>query len=964
MLGKTLLLFALLCSASTPVLAKDAEKKHFLRLKTKTLAQACHQLSRIYDVAFVCAKGAHSKSLTADLVGSYSITQALHVLLRDTDYAYQMTPDGIIVTSKPAAKHNRQNTVIDEVVVMGIQASLTRAQTLKKATTEISDAVVAQDIAAYPNINTAEALQRIPGVVITREAGEGRQVSLRGLSADFTLVTVNGMPVLANNDSPMDSRVQKQHDRSFDFNLFSAELFSQTQVFKAYSVEQPAGGLAGTLALRTTRPFDREGFNFVVTPQVSYNEYTKQPAERITSMVSNTWGDWGAILSVSYGKRWVEEQGANTIRWRQIALPDNSLSLLSPQLQSTLAQGDVIIPRGNRYSIWRSEQNRLGIGGGLEYKGPKGHVNLDVLHAKLDSQRDEFHLYPRGYESTPIIWGLTQLTDAEINHKNELIYSRYQDARVATESRYQQTKTDYDQLVLSAAFTLSQDTHWNILLGEEKSSFIIPISNKIYTRGVSDVSVDYRDDRYFADIQYASNLRQDSMWYMNEIDLEEYASATHYRHAKTAINQTLFDKLNIEWGLDFNRFTTFSSSTYQSDLLKELWANTETALPSGMTRLLNSHSNASWLGLKTNQAIQSFSLNPYDLAANPYAIQNNMTRLREDKSAAYISAKWQTDTLTIQAGLRYQKEKISVTLDSFEACCSTAKHQQWLPSFNLAFQPNAQWIMRLGLSRNIGFPSFEDLSSALAYDEQNKIVYGANHQLAPYTSDNVDIAIERYIEQHTSMSVSVFYKNISDFIVPQATEMTFGEANLPNLWADTDLDSTTLITLVNKTNQEQASIAGIETMVRYERPDLPKPWGNMGVVGHYTFIQGEMTYYNEFNGQPLFDKSMPNLSKHTGSLTLYYETERFNARLSATYRDSYIYRVNSANLNDEDETGFHPSTYLDASVRYKLNSQWQLQGEALNLTNEREEQYTSSQDRAYNSTTSGRTFYLGVNYRY
>ena len=170
--------------------------------------------------------------------------------------------------------------------------------------------------------------------------------------------------------------------------------------------------------------------------------------------------------------------------------------------------------------------------------------------------------------------------------------------------------------------------------------------------------------------------------------------------------------------------------------------------------------------------------------------------------------------------------------------------------------------------------------------------------------------------------------------------------------------------MVNKTNQEQASIAGIETMVRYERPDLPKPWGNMGVVGHYTFIQGKMTYYNEFNGQPLFDKSMPNLSKHTGSLTLYYETERFNARLSATYRDSYIYRVNSANLNDEDETGFHPSTYLDASVRYTLNSQWQLQGEALNLTNEREEQYTSSQDRAYNSTTSGRTFYLGVNYRY
>lgn len=964
MMRKILLLLTLLSCVSTTVHADELAKQQYIHMQVNNLADAFNQLSRVFGVAFVASRGTYTKPQAIDLVGQYSVTQALQKILKETPYSYQVTEYGIVVTASVASEPAKQDSVIDEVVVTGIQASLLRAQSLKKATVEISDVIVAEDIATYPNINTAEALQRIPGVVITREAGEGRQVSLRGLSPDFTLVTVNGMPVLANNDSPMDSRVQKQHDRSFDFNLFSAELFSQTQVFKAYSVAQPAGGLAGTLALRTTRPFDREGFNFVLTPQVSYNQYTEQPAERFSSMVSNTWGEWGAILSVSYGKRLVEEQGANTIRWRKISLPQSSVALLSPELQSAFTQGEVIIPRGNRYSIWRSEQSRLGIGGGLEYNGKKVQVNVDLLHARLDSQRDEFHLYPRGDQSTPIIVGVTQLSDAQINEQSELEYSAYQNGRVATESRYQQSQTDYNQVVVSATFNVSQNRRWKILIGEEKSTFNIPISNKIYTRGISDVSIDYRDDRYFADIQYASDLRQDSMWHMSEIDLEEYASATHYRHAQTSVSQQLFDSLNIEWGLEFNRFTTFSSSTYQSDLLKEQWASNDTALPANMTRLLNSHSNVSWLGLKTNQAIQFFSLNPYNLTANPYAITNKKSQLREDKSAAYISANWQTDRLTIQAGLRYQKEKSNVTLDSIEACCSAEQHQQWLPSVNLVFQPRAQWILRLGLSRNIGFPSFDDLSSELAYDEQNQIVYGANHQLSPYTSNNVDIAVERYIEQHTSISVNAFYKNITDFIIPQATQVTFGETNLPNHWADTNLDASTLVTLVNKTNQERASITGIETMLRYERPDLAKPWGNMGFIGHYAFTDGQMTYYNELTAQPLFDKAIPNLSKHTASLTLYYETERLNARLSATYRDRYIYRVNSANLIDEDETGFHQTTYLDASVRFKLNDQWQLQAEALNLTNEREEQYSSSQDRAYNSTTSGSTFYLGVSYRY
>lgn len=94
----------------------------------------------------------------------------------------------------------------NDIVVTGFRASLQGARDVKRNATIIQDLIVADDIAAFPDLNLAEALQRLPGVAINREAGEGRRVSLRGLGPDFTRVQLNGMEVLGNVDSPQDSR--------------------------------------------------------------------------------------------------------------------------------------------------------------------------------------------------------------------------------------------------------------------------------------------------------------------------------------------------------------------------------------------------------------------------------------------------------------------------------------------------------------------------------------------------------------------------------------------------------------------------------------------------------------------------------------------------------------------------------------------------------------------------------------
>ena len=109
--------------------------------------------------------------------------------------------------SAGAALAADEDEVIEEVVVKGFRGSLMQARDLKRNALVSQDSIAAEDIAAFPDLNLAESLQRIPGVTITREGGEGRQISLRGMGPDFTRVKVNGMEALGTSASTLDPSV-------------------------------------------------------------------------------------------------------------------------------------------------------------------------------------------------------------------------------------------------------------------------------------------------------------------------------------------------------------------------------------------------------------------------------------------------------------------------------------------------------------------------------------------------------------------------------------------------------------------------------------------------------------------------------------------------------------------------------------------------------------------------------------
>src|SRR5688572_23650813 len=148
---------------------------------------------------------------------------------------------------------------LEEIVVTGFRQSLSVALDEKRAAVGSIDAIVAEDIADFPDLNLAESIQRIPGVSIDRNAGEGRRLTVRGLGAQFTRVRINGLEALTTTGGE-DAAGGTNRDRSFDFNVFASELFNNITVRKTASADLEEGSLGATVDLNAARPFDYDGF--------------------------------------------------------------------------------------------------------------------------------------------------------------------------------------------------------------------------------------------------------------------------------------------------------------------------------------------------------------------------------------------------------------------------------------------------------------------------------------------------------------------------------------------------------------------------------------------------------------------------------------------------------------------------------------------------------------------------------
>ncbi len=224
------------------------------------------------------------------------------------------TPEQAEAAEKPvdAATATGANTVQNasteettaDIIVTGFRGSIQSSLNEKRQSDLQIDAINAEDIADFPDANLAESLQRLPGVSIDRDNGEGRGITVRGLGGDFNRTRLNGLEALSTAGSN-DAGTSPNRSRSFDYNTFASELFSSLKVQKTPSAETDEGSLGATIDLVTGKPFDYKGTRFALSAEGSYNENSKKTNPRLAGLVSTRFGknkNMGLLFSAAFNK--------------------------------------------------------------------------------------------------------------------------------------------------------------------------------------------------------------------------------------------------------------------------------------------------------------------------------------------------------------------------------------------------------------------------------------------------------------------------------------------------------------------------------------------------------------------------------------------------------------------------------------------------------------------------------------
>ena len=225
------------------------------------------------------------------------------------------------IAAQPALAQDDSAAVAEEgdaIVVTGIRASLRASLDVKRESQGVVDAISAEDIGKFPDTNLAESLQRITGVSIDRNSGEGSTVTVRGFGPDFNLVLLNGRQMPA---SGLGSCCEAPASRSFDFGNLAAEGVAGVEVYKSGRASLPTGGIGSVINIKTPRPLDRPGFKGSIGVKGVYDtsRFESTPVTpEVSGILSNTFADGaiGILATASYQRRKASQAQFNA-GWRE-----------------------------------------------------------------------------------------------------------------------------------------------------------------------------------------------------------------------------------------------------------------------------------------------------------------------------------------------------------------------------------------------------------------------------------------------------------------------------------------------------------------------------------------------------------------------------------------------------------------------------------------------------------------------
>ncbi|TYK64804.1 TonB-dependent receptor [Colwellia echini] len=816
---------------------------------------------------------------------------------------------------------------IDNVIVYGQRAGQASALNRQKNANNLVSVISSDGIGQLPDQNAAEALQRMPGIFIERDQGEGRFVGIRGIDPNLNNVTINGL----NVPSP------EAGVRSVALDVIPSELISSLEVSKTVTPDMDASAIGGSIEVKSLTAFDRNGQSYSFTAQGSYNELVSETSPKLSGSYTDIYTlDDGVQLGVAGAVSWFKREfGSHNVEsgsgWSNFEYKD-------------AATGDDVEVFGTEeieQRLYNIERERMGAALNFDlYTSATDQYYLRTLYSKFSD--DEYRLLNQyKYDSGAI--DLVSRTDTS---------AQFSDGEVARETKDRYEVQEIMSVIVGGENQLND---WLVeysfgyskanekepgsveaVFAAEGLNFGYATPGEIPQLTFEPASQDLNNFP-LDEVVYGDNIAEDEEYTLaldltkdfvlqNYNGLVKFGGKYRTREKINNVNESVFDGGFIDNAGDDITGQNFATDTVDFNLGD---------FGPGISRdqlsnyIANNKSNFDFNSIESE--IES---------------QGNSYTSTEDVLALYAMASIDINSWNIVAGVRYEDTRFSTTghkvdlivdeSDDSETVNITPwqgskDYANFFPSVNVRYNFSDKLVSRFAYTQTIARPTFSDSAAYQIIEtevteedgaiETERKAEAGNPELDPYESNNLDLSLEYYPGTIGVLSAGLFYKDIDNYIIHE-------EVQDNGNWDGFD-------EVIQPQNGGSASLTGIE------------------LAWNKTFDSGLLLGANGTFVEA--DEKLPNQADTVGNLMIGYENSDISLRLSSNYKSENF------QFTDNDSDVYQDAhMQIDFSAKYYINNTTQLYFNAVNLNDEPYYLYHNEIQYNYQYEEYGRSFQLGI----
>ncbi|MCG5515581.1 MULTISPECIES: TonB-dependent receptor [unclassified Ectothiorhodospira] len=828
---------------------------------------------------------------------------------------------------------------LDAIAVTGQLAGQARAINRQRAAANVTTIVAAEEIGQFPDQNLGEALQRLPGLQLQRDQGEGRFVSIRGLNSNLNSISINGMRVPS----------AEADERQVALDVIPSDLIAGIEVDKAITPDMDGDAIGGNIEVRTLNAFDRDGRGGNVRIEGGYNDLRDAWSPKVGGTVSD-------VFSVGGGKDNLGIAVGASFEDRELGSDNNETD------GAWIAAADGRVPPQIEQRDYIVDRKRQGLAVNVDFR-PDANSEYYVRTLMTEFEDDEIRRRNQFTFEDAFEDGDVELLGDTSGRGNNIEVGRDIKLRKETQSIFS---------LMSGGENRVDDWTFDYQLGYAKATEKEPdrvdaeflatgngfdeTFNSVAYRTV-DGGKKYRMSGPDAMYDPASYQLAEVVVEDNETEEEEWSLALNIKKDTTFGDYPGFIKFGIKARVR-EKYADYTVYEYDEDDFGVVSMTDYTSTnfdypfdrfgPAVSTRLGDFVAN--------NRANWTYDEDVFieDSQAADYSAE-------EDIYATYLMASADFDKLRVLGGVRVEYTDYSATGNEFTENDNTGEltvsgvqddnsYVDILPGVHLRYELSPRSVLRGSVTRSIARPTFSDIAPYVVrkVDGGEEEFEAGNPDLDPYRSTNLDLMYAFYPRgSSAAYSIGAFYKDIQDYVV---------EADV----AGTDFNARARAAneYITAVNGGDATVMGVELSAYQHLDFLPSPFDGMLVSANYTFTDTEASLEGRDGDIPL-----PQSSENTANFALGYEKYGLSLRAAVTYRDKYLDEVND--VEDSSADRYADSRYqVDLKGAYDVSKHFQIYAEAINITDE--PFYAYFDQKRYNSQYDefGPTYKVGANWRF